>query len=433
MLISQLVAVAAILLVSPGPPAALSVAETARAIATGEGPLVRAASRRRPPEVAPAERAAAALAARELAARLGVPPRSVVVDLAPEQRGRWVELVSPGEPEVLEAALVGPFRVHVLEDDGLWIEYRPARRPLGSWEMELAALFLLGALLTLPVALWFARALARPFAALAREAERIGRNPHAAPGEVGGPAEAQTVGRALAQMQERLAVQAQEQTRMLAAIAHDMRTPLARLAFRAEALPEAARAALTADLAEMEAMLASVIGFGRDTSETGPRERLELVSLVEQVADGAAVTACRPAVRTDGPILVEGDAVALRRAFANLVGNALAHGGTAEILLSQAGDRAVVEVRDDGPGMAEADLERAFEPFFRARSTGRAAPPGSGLGLAVVRAIVRAHGGEVRLSNRAGGGLSATVFLPLAGDAAPLSPAPGRAAPSPPA
>ncbi len=395
-------------------------------------------SQRAAPSVPEDEQAAAALAARELAGLLGTSPEAVVVDLAPEQRGRRVELVPPGRSGPFETALVGAFRVYVREPGGLWAVYRPARRPLGSWEAELVALFLLGALLILPVALWFARALARPFAELAEEARRIGRNPKALPGEVSGPLEAQTVREALLRMQEQLAAQAREQTQMLAAIAHDLRTPLARLAFRVEALPGPLRTGLAADLAEMEAMTASVIEFGRDTSAGGPRERLELVSLVEQVAEGAALTAGRVEVSADAPLVVEGDAVALRRMVTNLVTNALAHGtGQAppRVRLWPEAGCACLEICDDGPGMAEADLERAFEPFYRARTPDRVSPPGSGLGLAVVRAIVRAHGGDVWLANRPEGGLCARVRLPLADglpagqERPPLRP-PGEAAPS---
>lgn len=417
---AQAVAVAAILIASPAPPAAMPIAEIARAIRTGTGPLASEGTLRDPPQAAESMPPAARLAAAELETLLGRAPGSVIVELAPEQRNRRVELEEPGAPRLPETALVGAFRIHVQApgEDRLWTTWRPARRPLGSWEAELLALFLLGALLILPAAWWFARLLARPFADLAAEAERIGRNPAAAPRAVHGPQEAAAVGRALAAMQERIAGHVRERTQMLAAIAHDMRTPLTRLGFRVEAVPEPARSEIRRDLAELEAMLASVVGFGRDTASSGPRERLELVSLVEQVLDGLAAAGAAPPlqVQAEGPVLVEGDPVALRRLVTNLVANALVHGvavrGAApEIRVRSEAEGALLEVLDSGPGMAEADLGRAFEPFFRAAPAGT----GSGLGLAVVQAIVRAHGGEVRLSNRPQGGLSALVRLPLAG------------------
>jgi len=407
-LLAQAVAVAAILLASPAPPAAMTLGEVADSITRARGALVAEGARPGPPAAARRVAPAARLAARELAARLGLSPDSVVVELAPEQRNRRVELVPPEAPHRLEAALVGDFRVHLRGEGGFWTAYRPARRPLGSWEAELVGLFLFGGLLILPVAWWFARLLARPFADLAAEAERIGRNPAAVPAEIPGPLEARAVGRALAAMQERIAGHIRERTQMLAAIAHDMRTPLTRLAFRAEALPEPARSAAASDIAEMEAMLSSVVAFGRETGSADRRERLELGSLIEQVLDGLASPP--PCLVTSGPVIVEGDPVALRRLVANLVCNALVHGKAPEVRLAAEGGTALLEVRDSGPGMAEADLARAFEPFFRAGAPGT----GSGLGLAAVRAIARAHGGEATLANRPEGGLSARVRLPLA-------------------
>lgn len=415
-LVAQALAVAAILIVSPAPPAAVTLTEVAQSIDTGEGPLVVTARRREPVPVPPEERAAAALAARDLAVLLGRDRSEIVVDLAPEQRGMRVELVRPENSELLQAALVGPFRVSVREEDGSWTEYAPARRPLRVIEAELLALFLATMVLVLPLAWWFARLLARPFAQLAAEAEQIGRNPHAVPGTVEGPQEAERVGRALARMQEQLADHVTERTRLLAGIAHDMRTPLSRLRFRIEDLPGRTKQALDSDLAEMEAMMAAAIDFGRATSSSGPRERLELRSLVEQVAGGLADSS-RIALVGGDPILVEGDPLALRRLFANLLDNAVRHGGSAEVSFRKLHETVRVEIADRGPGLAAEELDRVFAPFHRSAATRAAGIEGTGLGLAVVRAIARAHGGEVELRNRDDGGLVASVSLPLAAGA----------------
>ncbi|MFN7175716.1 MAG: sensor histidine kinase [Thermaurantiacus sp.] len=239
------------------------------------------------------------------------------------------------------------------------------------------------------------------------------RNPSAVPGLVEGPEEAERVARALARMQEQLSDHVTGRTRLLAGIAHDLRTPLARIRFRIEDMPARQKRALESDLSEMEAMMAAAIDFGRDASSSGPRDRLELRSLVEQVAGGMPGKRGIDVPAGD-PILVEGDPLALRRLFANLIDNALRHGGSAEISLSIGQNVVQVDVADRGPGLPADELDRVFDPFYRTSATRAAGIDGSGLGLAVVRAIVRAHGGDVDLRIREGGGLVASVRLPLA-------------------
>ncbi|MFZ5746496.1 MAG: sensor histidine kinase [Pseudomonadota bacterium] len=272
---------------------------------------------------------------------------------------------------------------------------------------------MLAALLILSFpAWWIATAISRPIRRLARAAEevRLGA-PVLIPS--GGPAEVQALARALAQMQARLAAQARERTTMLTSIAHDMGTPLARLAFWIEQLPEEARVRAAADIEEARAMLKVVLMVGRGGTDDGPRSRVDLASLIEtlvetQAAAGAPVTLV-PGERA----VVIGDPTALRRMIANLVENAVRYGGAARIGWDVAGGEVVVRVEDDGPGFGP-DPDRLFEPFARGDPSRNRGTGGTGLGLTIVRTVAQSHGGEVTLADRLGGGAVATVRLRLA-------------------
>ena len=201
---------------------------------------------------------------------------------------------------------------------------------------------------------------------------------------------------------------------MIGAIAHDLRTPLARIAFRIESAPEAMRDKVQADVEQMRAMLADTIAFVRGASAPARPRQIDLAELVTRIAGDARETDRPVRYLGDGPVRVIGDALALERLIDNLVNNAIAFGGAAEIVLGIRENRAEVLVRDRGPGLSEAMLARAFEPFERADPSRSRATGGVGLGLTIARAIARTHGGTLTLANRDGGGLDARFTMPLA-------------------
>jgi signal transduction histidine kinase len=213
-------------------------------------------------------------------------------------------------------------------------------------------------------------------------------------------------------MQEKLRRYVGERTAMVAAIAHDLRTPLTRMRFRIEGAPEEVRDKVVADIEQMDAMVSQALTFVRGDVGTSTRARLDLADLLLSVVEDVAEVGAEASFSGES-LLIEGDPVGLRRLATNLVENAVKFGQRARVALETHDGWAVIRVEDDGPGLPEAELERAFEPFHRgdpsrARSTG-----GFGLGLAVARSIAQAHGGDVTLANRAGGGLDAIVRLPL--------------------
>ncbi len=314
-----------------------------------------------------------------------------------------------------QPVLIGDFQVGVQGADGRWqtVQTRPSLG-LDPWRARVLLVFVLAAIAVAPLAWWFARRLAAPMAAFSAAAERLGRDPGAPPLALDGPTEVVSAVRAFNRMQERLARYVEDRTAMIGAVAHDLRTPLTRLRFRIEAAPEPMQAKLGADIDEMEAMIVGALAFVKDAARPGPHTKLEIASVLETVMDEAAETGAQAAVVHADRVVVDGDPLALKRLIANLVNNAVKFGSAARGRVFQEGAMAVVEVDDDGPGMAVSDMELAFEPFRRLEGSRSRDTGGIGLGLAVVRAIARAHGGDVTLHNRAGGGLRARVLLPLA-------------------
>jgi signal transduction histidine kinase len=290
----------------------------------------------------------------------------------------------------------------------------PQRQLVAPWQQRNMIVLSVSFLVVMPLAWWFARRLASPISAFARAAERLGRDPDAPPLSIRGSTEVVAAAAAFNLMQERLNRYVSNRTTMIGAIAHDLRTPLTRLRFRIEAAPDELKAKLSGDLDEMEAMVASTLAFVQDATRPVERTKLEISSLVETVMDEAAETGRDAAVERADRVVVDGDPIALKRLVTNLVDNALKFGSSARGRVFSEGGMAIVEVDDDGPGVPDGDIERAFEPFHRLESSRSRETGGAGLGLAVVRAIARGHGGEVTLQNRPEGGLRARVCLPLA-------------------
>jgi len=317
-----------------------------------------------------------------------------------------------GAPE--DPLLVKPFEVGVRQDDGSWRLVRPATG-FGPtpWQQRSVLWFVLTTLVMAPVAYEFARRLSAPFRLFAEAAERLGRDPGTQPLALKGAAEIDVAVRAFNNMQERLRRYVADRTAMVGAIAHDMRTPLTRLRFRVESAPDELRAKMIADIDQMEEMIAAALTFVRDASREGERTPLELSSLLESLCDEMAETGADTQVERGDKVVLNGDPLALRRLFTNVLDNAVKFGRRARTRVFQQSGSAVVEIEDDGPGIPLEDYERVFEPFYRREPSRSRQTGGIGLGLAVVRSVARGHGGDVSLFNRAGGGLTVRVHLPI--------------------
>ncbi|HVN00420.1 MAG TPA: ATP-binding protein [Caulobacteraceae bacterium] len=411
--------------IPPPAPDVYTVAEVAQAIRTGQSaPTVEGRAlevRRQDHAPAPLNLVRRHQNFRAgLAAVLGVKIDDVIVAqniprivaFGAQDRGNRRLPPSAGAPE--QTVLFGPFEAGVRQPDGSWIVVSPRHALLDPWQQRFLLVLAFAALAVTPLAWWFARRIAAPIAAFARAAERLGRDPDAPPLQIRGSTEVGAAAVAFNQMQERLNRYVSNRTTMIGAIAHDLRTPLTRLRFRIEAAPDELKGKLAADLDEMEAMVASTLAFVQDATRPVERTKLEISSLVETVMDEAAETGADAAVDRAEHAVVDGDPIALKRLVTNLVDNALKFGSSARGRVFSEAGMAILEVDDNGPGVPESEIERAFEPFHRLEGSRSRETGGAGLGLAVVRAIARGHGGEVTLHNRPEGGLRARVTLPLA-------------------
>lgn len=354
-----------------------------------------------------------------LAQSLHVPVASVVIagergPLADRRLGQVLRDRAARAGVRDELFLVEPFAVGVRQPDGRWRVTSPENGVgLDQWQQRLVLWFMLSGLAMAPVAWILSQRLAAPIQIFADAAERLGRDPLSPPLELRGPKEVSIAAKAFNDMQGRLRRYVEDRTAMMGAIAHDLRTPLTRLRFRIEALPEDQRAKYASDLDQMEAMITATLTFVRDASQPAARTPLELSSLVESLCDEMAETGQKTQVSTGEKVVIEGDPMALRRLIANLLENAVKFGGQAQARVFREADNAVVEIDDDGPGIPPQDVERVFEPFYRREPSRSRQTGGIGLGLAVVRSIARGHGGDVDLINRVGGGLTARVHLPI--------------------
>ena len=281
------------------------------------------------------------------------------------------------------------------------------------WHMRSLIWLLVAMVVVAPLAWLAARTLARPIRLFADAARRLGRDPKAPPLEIRGPPEIREAATAFNEMQGRLNRYVEDRTTLMAAVAHDMRTPLMRLALRLENAPTALRDACEEDIKDMDAMMSAVMSFVRDMSQPSRRQKVDLRSLAESVTHDFVDAQAMVLLFEGPPLIMEGDPSALKTVLQNLVGNAVKYAEGADVSLYQDGDCAVIEVADRGPGLSDDDLQRAFDPFFRAERSRNRDTGGIGLGLASVRAVARAHGGEAALSNRPGGGLVASVRLPV--------------------
>lgn len=358
-----------------------------------------------------------------LAQRLNMDPTMIIVG---QRGGAWLMFQPPHRPPPRDG--MGPrgydqpllfdrFILGLRRPTGDWLIIEP--RPTFGIDPGHARLLLvlaLTALAVLPLAWIFARRLAAPIAALAAGAERLGRDPGAPPLTIAGSTEVLAAVAAFNHMQDRLHRYVEFRTTTLGAVAHDLRTPLTRLRFRIEGLAEPLRTKISGDIDEMEAMVSATMSLVQGIARPRDRRKLDLGSLVDTVFDEAGLTGGDAVVERSERVVVDGDSAALKRMIVNLVDNAVKFGGRARGRVFGDAGMAIIEIEDGGPGVAEADVERVFEPFHRLEGSRSRATGGIGLGLSIVRAVARGHGGDVTLHNIAGGGLRARVSLPLAAD-----------------
>ncbi len=268
------------------------------------------------------------------------------------------------------------------------------------------------------LSLWGARMLTAPLRRLAEAADRFAIDLDATPLAQQGPAEIRTLAHAFNAMKTRIRQLVESRSRMLAAVSHDLRTPLTRLRLRAEALADGEDKERTLrDVVAMDRMIGHALSYLRDQASPSARERVDLATLLESICDDFADTG-RPA-SYHGPrnVVLDCEPDLMTRAISNLVDNALKFGHVAKVSLdTRSSAEVVIRVEDEGPGIPDEAKFMVFEPFSRGDEA-RGAPEteGFGLGLAIARQIVERHGGQITLHDRQPNGLCVQVVLPVRG------------------
>ena len=319
------------------------------------------------------------------------------------------------EYRLLKLTNASPNEIGIALPDGSAVSVRliAERRPPALWggpgvltlSFVVVSLTLLG--------LWAARMLAAPLSSFAKAAESFTLDGAAAPLPVRGPEEIRSVAKALNHMRERIATLMDDRTKMLAAISHDLRTPITRLRLRSEFIEdENHRSKMLRDLDQMRTMLDSVLSFLRNERASEAMTLTDIATTLQLIADQFADTG--QAVTYHGPshAMAMARPDDLQRAVTNLVENAIRFGGGTKIHLTTLDHSLIIDVEDDGPGISDAQKEAVLQPFARgdlARNMDESA--GFGLGLSIARAVALAHGGEISLRNRDPHGLIVRISL----------------------
>ncbi|WP_299816830.1 ATP-binding protein [uncultured Roseibium sp.] len=298
--------------------------------------------------------------------------------------------------------------------DGKWLNVATSYRPPRGTFLPLLVQLGLTALAAVIIIGLAVRRVTRPLKELAVSAERLGRGENLEPLRPSGPREVQALTTAFNEMQDRLTRFVRDRTRMLAAISHDLRTPITSLRLRAEFIDDDEnREKVIETLEEMAAMTEATLRFTRDEAHAEPAEKADLGAILDALAGDQQDLGQEISVDVADRIVLSCRPMALKRALRNLIENAIRYGKNVSIKAVKDAAEVVIRIQDQGPGIPEDRLKDVFEPFVRLEESRSEETGGIGLGLAIARSIVHAHGGTIRLANRPEGGLEVEIRLPL--------------------
>lgn len=299
-----------------------------------------------------------------------------------------------------------------------WINFSGAFNTPAPLLPDLLVANLISALIGIAlVAFWLVGRVTGPLARFAEAAEALGRDLFTSPLPATGPQEVVRAAHAFNRMQARLRNMVQGRTEMLAAISHDLRTPLTQIQLRVEAMPPSEeQGRILGTIEDMNTLIGSFLAYARATHESEQRSKVDLGALVCTICDDLADCGGPVECESTEGLIVTCKRVAMKRALLNLIENAMKYGHSAQVAVSQKGDMVEVTIDDRGPGIPESDLPRLLLPFKRddVGGSGGAASSGYGLGLAIAQAVVEDHGGELCFRNREGGGLRVQLIMPVA-------------------
>ncbi|MDL5601504.1 HAMP domain-containing sensor histidine kinase [Bacillus subtilis] len=306
------------------------------------------------------------------------------------------------------------FQGHLRLSDGspVTIDVRPSMVPLSPW----LPVVLLGQLALMIACTWLAVRIAiRPLTRLANAVETLDPNAHPINLDEQGPNEVAYAARAFNTMQARIAAYLKERMQLLAAISHDLQTPITRMKLRAEFMDDSAeKDKLWNDLGEMEHLVREGVAYARSIhGSTEESRRTNLDSFLDSLVFDYQDMGKEVQLSGKSEAVIDTRPHALRRVLVNLTDNALKFAGAAELLIQRDKTGLSIKVMDRGPGIAEEELAQVMEPFYRVENSRNRSTGGTGLGLAIAQQLAMALGGSLNLSNREGGGLCAELKLPL--------------------
>ena len=268
-------------------------------------------------------------------------------------------------------------------------------------------------LLIAGLAVWAVRRATMPVSLFASAAERLGMSLNADPLAETGTGEVRRAARAFNTMQSRLQRFVQDRTQMLAAISHDLRTPITRMRLRAEFIDDdQQRDKMLSDLDDMEAMIKSTLAFARDDAANEPAAISDVAALVARIVSDETEAGSQVSYDGPGSLDLFVRPLGLKRALTNLVENAIKYGERADVKLTRLEDMVEILIEDKGPGIPDDQKEQVFTPFYRLETSRSRDTGGTGLGMTIARNAIRSMGGDIELINRTEGGLRTRVTLP---------------------
>ena len=271
---------------------------------------------------------------------------------------------------------------------------------------------------TIFISAWSIRRFTQPLKRFKKAAERMGIDLQSRPLDIYGPPVVREAAEAINQMQYRIQDLIRDRTQMLAAISHDLRTPITRMKLRSQFLNDAGlQSKFVSDLDEMNKMINEILAFAREEASTEDKKRLDLVSLMDTIIDEYRSMHVNIEFRCGlHRVIIMARPIALKRAFNNIINNARRYAHNVTVSLYVKTGRAIILFDDDGPGIPESEIKRVFEPFYRGEKSRNRDTGGVGLGLAVTHDIVLSHGGKISLQNRNTKGLRVRISLPVMQD-----------------
>jgi signal transduction histidine kinase len=319
-----------------------------------------------------------------------------------------------GKPFLVDRSRMAAVAMTVPLPDQRWLTVRTTVAVPGGWNRATLMSFLLSSLAVAVVAIISVHTQTRSLRALANASDRFGRGETVAPLMAAGPSEVAAATRAFNTMQERLSLFIRDRLKLLAGISHDLRTPLTTLRLKAEFIEdETVREDIIATIDELTVISEATLAFTRAEATTEATEAVDLHSLVAEVTEAFCLSGANVVVAPFPPLTYACRPVALKRSLRNLIENAVRYGGNARVSAVTYQGTVTIAVEDDGPGVPPDQIEDAFQPFVRLEPSRSTETGGIGLGLAIARSIVKAHGGTATLVNRPEGGLRAEIHLPL--------------------